>query len=279
MKYRVVADSSSNLFSFENLDYICTPLTVIVDGKQFVDNGLVNITEMEEALNASKEKTGSSCPNTYQWEETFEGADAVFIVTMTGTLSGTYNAAKQAAEGYMEQHPEVKIHVIDSLSTGPEMVLLVEKLKELIDENKDFETIRDEITEYQKHTHLLFTLQSLKNLAKNGRINPSIAKLLGLLGINIVGRASAEGTLELIDKCRGPKKAIRLLMNELEKNGFNGRKIRIAHNHNLEGAGNVKMEILSKYPFADVMIMDCGALDAYYAEENGMLIGFEDALN
>ena len=193
-------------------------------------------------------------------------------------LSPTYFSKKFRSITGMQEHPEVQIYVIDSLSTGPEMALIAEKLAELFKEKKDFETIKNEITEYQHHTHLLYALQSLQNLAKNGRINPAVAKVLGLLGIHIIGRASPEGTVELVDKCRGAKKVNKIILEELEKNGYNGRKIRIAHNNNLEDAGALKLEILAKYPFADVSIIDCGALCSYYAEEHGFLIGYEDSL-
>lgn len=278
MNYRIVCDSSANMFSFPNADFRNVPLTILVEDQPFVDDGMVNIKAMEEAMSNSKEKTGSSCPNIYQWQQAFEGADCIFAITITSALSGAYNSALQAAEQYMAEHSEVKIDVIDSLSTGPEMQIIAEKLAELFKEGKDFETIKKEIAEYQHHTHLLYSLQSLRNLAKNGRINPAVAKVLGLLGIRIIGRASDEGTVELVDKCRGAKKANRIVMEELERNGYNGRKVRISHNDNLEDAGALKMEILAKYPFADVSIIDCGALCSYYAEEHGFLIGYEDSL-
>lgn len=278
MNYRIVTDSSSNIFSFIQADHKTVPLTILVEDQSFVDDGLVDIRAMEEAMRNSKEQTGSSCPNIYQWQQAFEGADIIFAITITSALSGAYNSALQAANQYMGEHPEVKIFVIDSLSTGPEMLLIAEKLAELFKEEKDFETIKKEITDYQQHTHLLYSLQSLRNLAKNGRINPAVAKVLGLLGIRIIGRASDTGTVELVDKCRGAKKANRIVMEDLEKNGYNGRKVRIAHNDNLEDAGALKMEILAKYPFADVSITDCGALCSYYAEEHGFLIGYEDSL-
>lgn len=278
MNYRIVCDSSANMFHFPKADFRNVPLTILVEDESFVDDGLVNIKAMEEAMRRSKEKTGSSCPNIYQWQQAFDGADCIFAITITSALSGAYNSAKQAADQYMVEHPEVKIDVIDSLSTGPEMQLIAEKLADLFAEQKDFETIQHEIAEYQHHTHLLYSLQSLRNLAKNGRINPTVAKVLGLLGIRIIGRASDEGTVELVDKCRGAKRANKIVMDDLEKNGYNGRKVRISHNDNLEDAGALKLEILAKYPFADVSIVDCGALCSYYAEEHGFLIGYEDSL-
>ena len=51
-------------------------------------------------------------------------------------------------------------------------------------------------------------LESMKNLANNGRVSPIVAKLAGMLGIKVIGKASREGTLEQIEKCRGAAKAL-----------------------------------------------------------------------
>ena len=49
---------------------------------------------------------------------------------------------------------------------------------------------------------LIFVLQSLKNFANNGRVSPAVAKIAGIMGICIIGKASDVGTLEPIHKCR-----------------------------------------------------------------------------
>ena len=64
----------------------------------------------------------------------FEGAKNIFLVTITGTLSGSHNSAQLAKNIYLEDHPDTKIHVIDSLSAGGEVDLLIEKLNDLIDQ-------------------------------------------------------------------------------------------------------------------------------------------------
>ncbi len=273
---RIVSDSSSNLYSLDGFDYKSVPLTIVTKEKEFKDDGNVDIDEFHEVLRKTKEKTTTSCPNTFQWLDAFEGAHEIYAITITSALSGSYNAASQAAEQYMQEHTGAKVHVFDSLSAGPELPLVIEKIAELAKEGKDFDTVVKETQDYQKHTHLLFTLESLTSLAKNGRVNPAVAKIAGLLGIHIIGKASKEGTLELIDKCRGSKKVVKLIMEDLEKNGFNGKKLRIAHNDNPIDADNIKQEILKRYPFAEIVIERTGALCSYYAEEKGIMIGYED---
>ena len=53
----------------------------------------------------TKGKTSTSCPNVADWLAAYEGAEQIFVATITGTLSGSYNAALLAAEEYKETHP------------------------------------------------------------------------------------------------------------------------------------------------------------------------------
>ena len=79
---------------------------------------------MARSLRTYKGKTSTSCPNVADWLAAYEGAEQIFVATITGTLSGSYNAALLAAEEYKETHPEARVFVLDSLSAGPELRLL-----------------------------------------------------------------------------------------------------------------------------------------------------------
>jgi len=127
-----------------------------------------------------------------------------------------------------------------------------------------------------KHTHLLFTLQSLANLARNGRVNPAVAKLAGVLGIVIVGKASDVGTLQQMHKCRGEKRAIDTLYKEMKAHGYAGGRVRIGHNFNLAGAQVLREIILAEFPGADISIEQSAGLCLFYAEEGGLMVGYED---
>jgi len=129
-----------------------------------------------------------------------------------------------------------------------------------------------------KHTHLLFTLRSLNNLARNGRVSPAVAKLAGVLGIVVVGKASDEGTLQQMHKCRGEKRAIETLYNEMKAHGYAGGKVRIGHNFNLPGAQQLCDVIRADYPQADIEIELSSALCMFYAEQGGLMVGYEDAI-
>lgn len=277
MKYKIVADSSANFFKLPGVDFSTVPLKIRTEHKEYVDTPQLDIHEMIEDLKKHKGQSSTSCPNVFEWMEALNGAENIFAVTITSNLSGSYSSAVQAGEEYMNEHEGANVFVVDSLSTGTEMQLIIEKLKEYIAEEFSFEKIREKIQEYQKHTHLLFSLQSLTNLARNGRVNPAVAKLAGVLGIRVVGKASDEGTLKPLHKCRGERKSLETIAEEMKKHGFMGGKVRISHCLNLDSAMQLKDIILKDFPSSDIGIENCSGLCSYYAEKGGLLVGYEGA--
>ena len=275
MNMKIVADSSANLLCFDGIPYASVPLKIIADQKEFVDDETLDTGAMLSYLEGYKGKSGTACPSVGEWVEAFGNAECVFTVAITSNLSGSHNAAVQAKAVYEEQHPDRKVCCLDSLSTGPEMVLIVEKLKELIDSGLSFEEVEGLIREYMKKTHLMFLLESVENLAKNGRVNPLIAKAVGFLNIRIVGKASDVGTLQQLHKCRGEKKGLETILAEMEAHGFTGGKVRINHAHN-PGAAQALLELVrTKYPNIEATINPMTGLCCFYAERGSVMIGFE----
>ena len=170
MKTKIVVDSSSNLYELPGAEFACVPLKIVTDEQEYLDDGHLDAVGMAQTLRDYKGKTTTSCPNVADWLAAYEGAEQVFAVTITGTLSGSYNAALLAAEEYKADHPEARVFVLDSLSAGPECRLLAERLQQLVESGMDFDAVCEEILAYKKHTHLLFSLESLANLARNGRV-------------------------------------------------------------------------------------------------------------
>lgn len=275
MNIRIVADSSANLRTLADNSIISVPLTIRTDEKEFVDDATLNIEQMADYLASYKGKSGSACPSSQDWLDAFGDAEYVFAVAITSNLSGSYNSARVAKEQYEEEHPTRKVCLIDSLSAGPELKLIVEKIQEMHTQGKSFEDMCDAIAKYQQETHLVFMLKSLTNLANNGRVNPAVAKIAGLLNIHVVGIASSVGTLEQKEKARGEKKAIAAMKKIMTDLKYAGGKVRIDHCFNLEGALQLKELILAAFPNADIKIGENFGLCSFYAEKGGILAGFE----
>lgn len=274
--FKIVADSSADAINYNSdIAFQSVPLKIITDKKEFVDTKELNIKEMVDFLENYKSKSSTACPSVVDFIDAFGDAENVICVTITGTLSGSYNAACIAKEEYIAKYPNRKVHVINSLSAGPELKLIIEKAEELIKSNVSFENICKSLDEYLNTTGLVFSLECLNNLARNGRCNPIVAKAAGLLGIRIVGKASDIGDLQPLDKPRGAEKAYLKLFDRMLSEGYNGGKVRIDHCYNCNGANALKNHIITKFPKADVKIDITYGLCSFYAENGGMLVGFE----
>lgn len=276
MKVAFVADSSANRHTKKGMSVGYAPMKIVTEEKEYVDTPDLNVRGMLMEMKEYKGRSGTACPSIQDWMEAFDDADMVLGVAITSGLSGTYNSGCIAAKQYLEKKPDAKVFILDSLSTGPEMQLILEKYQEYVDAGMDFEEIVEAIKDYHQHTHLLFSLESLDNLVKNGRVKPIVGKLAGVLGLRMVGRASAEGTLEPLYKGRGEKKAIQFIVKEMESVGFRGGKARITHNFNEGMAKALEASILEKWPESEITVAENTALCGYYAEMGGLLVGYED---
>ena len=275
MKRKIVADSSCDMWELNGVDFAVAPITISTDNKHYVDNQELDVHLMSEELAGYKGTSHTACPSVGSWLDCYEGFDEVFVITLTGTMSGTYNSAMTAKGIYEEENDNVKVHVFDSLSTGPEMRLLIEKLKEMIEEDLPFEEIVEKGQDYLNHSRLFFALKSLHNFAMNGRVSKAVASAIGVLNISIFATASEEGTIQQISKCRGEKKVVKSMIEHLEDAGYHGGKVRISHADNLKLAHNVRDKILELYPNADIIVYPMGGLCTYYAEIGGLLVGCE----
>ena len=275
MKRKIVADSSCDMWELNGVDFAVAPMTISTDNKHYVDNQELDVHLMSEELAKYKGVSHTACPSVGSWLDCYEGFDEIFVITLTGAMSGTYNSAMTAKGIYEEENENVKVHVFDSLSTGPEMRLLIEKLKEMIEEDLTFEEIVEKGQDYLNHTRLFFALKSLHNFAMNGRVSKTVASAIGVLNISIFATASEEGTIQQISKCRGEKKVVKSMIEHLENAGYHGGKVRISHADNLKLAHNVRDKILELYPNADIIVYPMGGLCTYYAEKGGLLVGCE----
>lgn len=275
-KFKIVADSSADAINLNcDTPFESVPLKIMADNKEFVDNKKLDVKAMVKFLEKYKGKSSTACPSVADYLDAFSDAENVICITITGTLSGSYNAACIAKNEYQEKHPDRNVYVINSLSAGPELKLAIEKAIELISLGTEFDEICKALDKYIETTGLVFSLECLNNLSRNGRVNPIVAKAAGLLCIRIVGKASDVGDLQPLDKPRGADKAYTKLFERMLSEGYKGGKVRIDHCFNEQGANTVKAHITKHFPKADIKINITYGLCSFYAENGGMLVGFE----
>ena len=136
MSWMIVSDSSCELRTLSNaapgVAFSTVPLKIRVGEREFVDNAALDPDVMIEAMHNFNGASTTACPSPEEWAEKFLMADQVLAVTISSNLSGSYNSAMVARDMVLENHPEKKIHVLDSLSTGGEMTLAIWKANDLI---------------------------------------------------------------------------------------------------------------------------------------------------
>lgn len=279
MTWKIVTDSGCDLRSLESqskeLQFERVPLTLQIGTEIFRDDDGLDIDNMMATMYQSSKAATSSCPSPDAFLQAYKGVDNVIAVTITGTLSGSHNSARLAKNDLLEDYPNANIHVIDSLSASGEVDLIVLELERLINLGLSFEEVVEQITAYQEKTRLIFVLAKVDNLVKNGRLNKLVGKVVGLLNIQMVGQASQEGTLELLQKARGQKKAVSALVEEIQKAGYKGGKVYIAHANNPKICEQISEKIKAIYPDAVIQTGRTSGLCSFYAEDEGILMGYE----
>ena len=279
MSIRIVSDSSSNVFTLEGANYVTVPMKVIAGEKEFIDTPAQDVAEMVRFMRSYNGKSGSSCPNVQEWLDAFAGEDDIIAITISSPLSGSYNAAKQAAEEFLSENPGRKAYVIDSLSAGPQQAIIIEKIRDLIAQGLDFDAVVEQTIAYADKTHILFCLESMLNLARNGRVSMAAAKIAGVLGIRGVGDVR-EGQITTIAKPRGAKKATQTIVEMMKERGFHdGAWLRVAHCFGDEAANALADAVRAEFPNARITLELTTSLCSFYAEQGGLMIGFEGAYN
>lgn len=276
--WQLVADSSCDLkpesFDTGDIGFATVPLKIVVGEKEYIDLPETDAKEMLAAMKAYSGASSSSCPSPHAFAEQFCKAAHTFAVTITSGLSGTYNCAIQAMNMVLDEHPEKKIHVIDSKSTAGSMVLILRQLKNLIEQGIPFEEIVQQIESYRDSMKIIFSLATFDNLVKNGRMSRAAGVLASALNIRAVA-TNTDGVIEVVEKPRGEKRAIERMVALMSKyKDMVGKPVVITHCNNLSAAQSISDLIKSTYATNDITILECTCLTSFYAGDKGLLLCF-----
>lgn len=279
MEWKIVVDTACDFREIpnkaENVIYERVPFSLQIEDKVFVDTLDLDIDKMMEEMYASSEPARSACPSPEAYLAAYRGAKNVIVLTLTGAMSGSYNSAVIGEKMLKEENKDVNIHIIDTLSAGGENDLYLLKINELIKEGLSFDEVVSEMKKYQENSKLIFVLEKVDNLVKNGRLNKLAATVVGLLNMRMVGEASNEGTLHLLHKVRGEKKAVSSVVDEMIKAGYKGGRVVVTHRNNEDICKKIQDKLREKFLNIEFMIVPTSGICSFYGEEGGMLLGYE----
>jgi len=278
MTMKIVADSCCDLNDElkQEMNIEIVPLTIQLGGKTYYDDANLNIDQFIKEMKNSEEVLKTACPSPQEYMDKYVGEESVFVVTLSSSLSGSYNSAVMAKEMFLEDIGKKFIHVFDSLSASVGETLVCLKIHELIKKQHTEWEIVEKVNSYIKEMKTFFLLESLDTLTKAGRISPLIAKAASLLSIRPIMAAEEDGSIRIHEKIIGAKRAFKRFVEIIGEQGthLEEKVLGIAHCNCLDKALAFREEVLKKYRFKDIVIVRTAGISSVYANEGGIIVVF-----
>ena len=278
MSYLIIGDSCTDLTKEwkQNEHIRLVPLSIEIDGEIIVDDETFDQASFLRKMKASPNCPKSACPSPDEYARYFDQADEIYVITLSGNLSGSYNSAMIAADIYQEEQGKKKIHIFDSCSASVGQLLLAMKIEELKKAGKNFEEVCKEVTAFRDKKQTMFVLESLDTLRKNGRLSGLQAILASALNIKPVMRGTIDGQIEKRDQARGINRAIQMMAKYVAEDAHDAssRILAIAHCNNRERAEFTRKAITKLVTFRDVVIVDTAGISSLYANDGGIIVSF-----
>ncbi|HIW73954.1 MAG TPA: DegV family protein [Firmicutes bacterium] len=264
----------------EKIDARVAPLKVrVAGGAEYVDDGTADIPALIADMARSKQGASSSCPSTEEYAAHMRAAEECFVVTLSSRLSGSYNAARVAADLVREDYPEKKIHVFDSESASAGEVQLALFLHDRIEQGMDFEKIIPLADAYISKMRTLFVLEDLGNFVKSGRLSKVSGLLASVLSLCPIMGDNGHGDIKLVAKARGIQNSLRKLTQTVAELTAQAEekslRLVLAYCNCPERAEALKRALLEKCAaLREILLMPTGALSTMYANDGGVIVAF-----
>ena len=201
----IVTDSTADLTEEEvkQFEISIVPMNISIDDENYIDGVTITKEEFKEKMIASAELPKTAQPSIGRFVEVYDelskNGDSVISIQMMRSISGTVDAARQAAD-----ITETNVTVVDSDFTSRSMGMIVKEAAKAAQEGKTVEEILEIIEDAKKRTTLYLTVVNLDNLIKGGRISQLMGMFSNLLNIKLFLQV-INGKIEIIQKGRGLK--------------------------------------------------------------------------
>ncbi len=186
MSVYIVTDSTSDIPQkiVDDLPIIVVPLYVILNGKSYLDKVDLSRQTFYETLPSSEPHASTATPSPDQFTQAYDkaadlGAEAIFSIHISGTLSATYQSAETAAK----QYTRIPVYPIDSGNLTMAEGLIVIKAAQAAKEGKSVDGVRSVIESTIPRTYAYAKLDTIDYLKKGGRMSSIQHSVVSILGI------------------------------------------------------------------------------------------------
>ena len=278
MGFTIIVDSCCDLTPEMRADPVfrAIPLTIRVDGRDFLDNEHLNTKELLDAMAQSEGPSSSSCPAPGDYLDAYRAAEGdIYVVTLSAMLSGSHNSARQGAALLREEQPERNIHIFNSCSASAGEVLLARNIFELARSGMEFSEVVRQADQTVREMNTLFVLENLDNLKKNGRLTRVQAMLTGALRIKLVMGSTSEGEICKHAQALSVKQALSKMVELIcGDERHRGKTLVIAQCLCPERAERLKELVEKSCDFSRVLVTATRGLSSYYANTGGVIAAY-----
>ena len=277
MSFKIVVDSCCDLSPqmLQDPCFVKVPLTIRVEDSTFVDDETFDQADLLWCMRQSEQSPSTSCPAPQAYLDAYQGAEDVYVVTLSALLSGSHNSAEQARMMLEEDEPGVNIHVFNSCSAAAGEVLVALKIRELAASGKPFKHVVREVEQFIYKMQTMFVLETLENLRKNGRLTKLQAVITGALKIKLLMAGTPEGEICKLGQALTMKQALTKMVDKVASDPEHpGRKLVISHCNCLERAFQVKKMLEEKCRLSDILIVDAKGITTVYANDGGIVVAY-----
>ena len=277
MSFKIVVDSCCDLSPqmLQDPCFVRVPLTIRVEDSTFVDDETFDQADLLWCMRQSEQSPSTSCPAPQAYLDAYQGAEDVYVVTLSALLSGSHNSAEQARMMLEEDEPGVNIHVFNSCSAAAGEVLVALKIRELAASGMPFKHVVREVEQFIYKMQTMFVLETLENLRKNGRLTRLQAVITGALKIKLLMAGTPEGEICKLGQALTMKQALTKMVDKVASDPEHpGRKLVISHCNCLERAFQVKKMLEEKCRLSDILIVDAKGITTVYANDGGIVVAY-----
>ena len=257
------------------------PLTLQVGAAQVVDDETFDQKAFIRMVKECPECPKTACPSPEIFKQAYEAADAeaVFVITLSSHLSGSYNSAALAKQLYEEEMKEKgitsskKIEVLDSESASAGQLEQALYIRDLCEQGLNFEEVVEKLRKFRDEMHTYFVLESLDTLRKNGRLSGLQAFFATALNIKPVMGAD-HGVIIKLDQARGINKGLQRMCDIAikEAGDTTGKRAVVCHVNNPERGEYVKQELAKRASFKEIVVTNAAGVATVYANDGGIVL-------
>lgn len=277
MSFKIVVDSCCDLTPQMLKDpcFVKVPLTIHSNGSIFVDDDTFDQADLLWSMKQSEQAPSTACPSPQAYLDAYQGAEDVYVVTLSALLSGSHNSAEQAKVLLEEDEPDINVHVFNSCSASSGEVLVALKIRELAQSGMPFKKVVREVEQYIYQMQTLFVLESLENLRKNGRLTKLQAVVTGALKIKLFMGGTPEGEICKLGQALSMKQALNKLVDKIASDpNHTGRRLVICHCNCKDRAEKVRELIQAKCQVGEILVVGAGGITSVYANDGGIVVAY-----